>query len=88
MSYLGFRRATNSLLNKRADVNIQNKNGETALHPAAEKEHEALVRLLLEKEARANIQDKHDGETALHRAAEEGHEAMLRLLKEWDTEKL
>jgi ankyrin repeat protein len=46
---------------------------------AAEKGHEAVVRLLLEKGADLNAKTR-DGKTALHLAAEEGHETVVQLL--------
>ena len=45
VSYFGFLRAVNLLLDK-ADANIQNKDGCTALHRAAWNGHEAVVKIL------------------------------------------
>jgi ankyrin repeat protein len=55
-------------LKNSADVNIVNKEKETALHLAAKNGHLEIVRLLLEKGADVNIVNK-EKETALHLAA-------------------
>ena len=60
-------------------VNIQNKNGETALHSAAHWGHEEVVQLLLSSGADATLRND-DGQTALHCAAYRGHEEMVQLL--------
>lgn len=57
----------NLLLSKGADVQLQNKFGQTALHIAATR-NAATVRAVLEKHPLVNAQDI-DGETPLHRAA-------------------
>ena len=62
-----------------ADLSICTHDGRTALHHAASRGHEAIVRLLLERGA-----DPAGGEnsqfTALRMAAENGHMAVVRLL--------
>jgi ankyrin repeat protein len=55
--------------------------GKTALHRAAARGHETVVRLLLENGAGVDVQNKY-GATALHRAAAHGHETVVRLLLE------
>jgi ankyrin repeat protein len=60
-------------------VNRRDSYGWTALHWAARGEHEAVVRLLLEKGADVKTKTK-DGETALFWAVREGHKAVVRLL--------
>ena len=52
------------LLEKRADINAKNKNGETALMIAAKYGEEAVIQLLLEKGADTKVKNK-EGETAL-----------------------
>jgi ankyrin repeat protein len=42
------------LLEHKADVNAKDRDGETALHGAASRGHEALVKLLLEHKADVN----------------------------------
>lgn len=60
---------------------MQDKQGMPALHWAAEKGHEGLVRLLLQKGVDVNLQDPgHRGWTALHLAAHRNHEPVVRLL--------
>jgi Ankyrin repeats (3 copies) len=62
-------------------VNQRDGDGMTALSWAAERGHEAVVRLLLEKGA--DVEAKADyGRTTLSWAAERGHEAVVRLLLE------
>ena len=68
------------LLEHRADVDAKAEYGGTALHRAAEKGHEAAVRVLLEHRVDADAKDN-SGETALHRAARGGHNAVVRLLE-------
>ncbi|RMZ74098.1 hypothetical protein GMOD_00004939 [Pyrenophora seminiperda CCB06] len=60
-------------------VDIRDDFGKTALHLAALRGNEAVVRLLVEKGADVKAKDK-NGMTALHGAASEGNEAMVRLL--------
>lgn len=61
---------------------IQDRQGIPALHWAAERGHEGLVRLLLQNGVDVNIQDPmHRGWTALHLAARD-HEPVVRLLLE------
>ena len=55
------------LLNKGADVNLQNYDGETPLHLAASYEMEYIVKLLLHYDADVNITNKKD-ETAVNTA--------------------
>ena len=54
---------------------------QTPLWRAAEKGHEAVVKLLLEKGADVESKDKY-GRTPLWRAAAHGHEAVVKLLLE------
>lgn len=78
--------AAATLLAAGADPNIaDNEEGLTALIIAAEDGRDDLVRLLLEKGARANIRAK-DGSTALSRAKKNyspGGGKAVKLLKQW-----
>jgi ankyrin repeat protein len=53
------------LLEKGADIDTRNGRCETALHEAAGGEHEAVLRLFLEKGANRNAKEQ-NGSTALH----------------------
>lgn len=54
--------------------------GKTALHFAALKGHESIIRLLLDRGAKVDMQDISYGISPLHIAALEGHEPVVRLL--------
>ncbi|KAL9083770.1 MAG: hypothetical protein Q9165_008380 [Trypethelium subeluteriae] len=69
------------LLEKGAEVDLQDSKGRPALHLAAAWDHEAVARLLLGKGAKVDLQDT-KGRTALHWAAAKGHEAVTRMLLE------
>jgi ankyrin repeat protein len=69
------------LLEGKAEVDLQDYNGRTPLWYAAERGHEAIVKLLLD--AGADIEPKdEDGQTPLSRAAEGGHISVVKLLLE------
>jgi hypothetical protein len=93
-SYFGILPLAENLLFKKGSVNRAkrlldlNKKGHlerTALHWAAVRGHEAVVRLLLDKGADIETRDG-NGWTALHWAAKWGHEAMVRLLLDKGTD--
>jgi ankyrin repeat protein len=65
----------------KADIEVRNSDGWTALHRTASGGHEGVVRLLLECKADVKAKDL-DSWMALHLAAEKGHEAVVRLLPE------
>jgi ankyrin repeat protein len=67
------------LLRAGSDVNIRDAFGSTALHWAAQRGNEKLVRLLLSKRAEVNVQDEF-GETALIWAAMCGDKAVVKVL--------
>ncbi|CAK7272636.1 hypothetical protein SEPCBS119000_005230 [Sporothrix epigloea] len=66
-----------------ADVSAANNRGRSALHLAAEANHEAMVRLLLKYEADPNATSD-GGWTPLHNAVQNGHEAVVSLLLDAD----
>ena len=69
------------LLQKGADVNRKNNNGQTAMHFVASKNNLEVARKLFENKppASARVRDKR-GQYALHRAAAVGSVAMVNLL--------
>ena len=69
------------LLNKGADTNLQNYDGDTPLHLAASCEMEYIVKLLLHYNADANIRNK-KGETAVNSAKNNRYPHIKFLLKD------
>ena len=67
------------LLKKHVDINIQDKNGLTALMLASRNGHHHVVKLLLKENADINTQKKHGG-TALMVASESGHHQVVEIL--------
>ena len=65
-------RSFEQLLKEHADVNIQNKEGVTALIVASQNGHTQVVEQLLKEHADINIQTK-ESVTALMKASEKGH---------------
>ena len=62
------------------EINARGNWGKTALHLAVEGNHEAVVALLLEHQADANITDHLNGDKPLHVAAYHGFTGITRLL--------
>ena len=74
--------AINQLVEARADLNVRDASGETALMLAAIGGHPATVQALLEAGADYAAADIEDGYTALMWAAREGHlDSVLKLLQ-------
>ncbi|KAF2461003.1 proteasome regulatory particle subunit [Lineolata rhizophorae] len=69
------------LLQRGADVNMKNNNGQTALHFTASKNNLDAAKKLISGRASARIKDKR-GQLALHRAAAVGSVPMIKLLLE------
>lgn len=63
------------------DLNLRDSSGQTPLLWAVKGDHEAAVKLLVEKGADVNLADS-SGRTPLFWAAEKGHEAVVKLLVE------
>lgn len=61
------------------DVNMPNKNKQTALHYAASKNRPQITTILLQNGANVNAQDNYRA-TPLHRAASQGHEKIVPIL--------
>jgi len=68
------------LLEKGANLDLQDSYGSTALHYAVNMNKPEIVQMLLEKGANPNMQNK-DGETALHRASVAQPEIVKMLLE-------
>lgn len=60
-------------------VNIQNANGETALHLLAHNNRPEIIRYLLLLNANVGLQD-YEGNTALHIAVKQKHIDVLRII--------
>merc|ERR1712000_27081 len=63
------------------DLNVKDKDGQTALHFVACEGHTEIASILIEAGCDLNVQDK-EGETALHFAARDGHAEIASLLIE------
>ena len=66
----GHRETASLLLDRGADINLKNNDGETALMEASSSGHTEIVSLLLDRGADVNVKDN-DGGTALVRAPNE-----------------
>ncbi|KKK72061.1 hypothetical protein LCGC14_2907670 [marine sediment metagenome] len=75
------------LIETGADVNVQNKWGETALMWASYEGHPEVVELLIERGANINAMDS-NGYTALMWALKKGQTEAINLLKEAGARKL
>ncbi len=64
-----------------ADVNVQNKNGDTALHLATDNENTEIIKKLIEAGADVNVQNK-NGDTALHLAIDNKNTEIIKKLIE------
>jgi uncharacterized protein len=82
-AFFGKEEAARLLLNKGAQIGARSTNSmrNTALHAAAAGKHAALVKLLLERGAKADSR-QHGGWTPLHAAAQSGDVEMARTLVE------
>ena len=70
-------------LEKGANPNAKDKDGDTPLHFAAQEGHVKIAKLLLEHGADPNARNYHDwGRTPLHRAAIGGHVEIVKILLE------
>ncbi|RYP92526.1 hypothetical protein DL770_001392 [Monosporascus sp. CRB-9-2] len=81
-AFFRVRETVDFLLQDRWKVNVCDNIDRTPLSWAAEKGHEAVVQLLLEKGANIEAKDNEYDQTPLSWAAEEGHEAVVKLLLE------
>lgn len=72
--------AVRALLQQRADVNVAQGDGMTALHWAAESGDDVLAGLLLDAHANPAAMTRLGGHTALHVAAKAGHASVVRQL--------
>lgn len=72
------------LLNHGADINAQNKGGNTPLHLASMSNNEDIVFLLLDHGANINIQNR-TGETASQMARSQGSDKLAEMIENWRT---
>jgi Ankyrin repeats (3 copies)/Ankyrin repeat len=79
-AFFGVYGAANTLIIRGQSPDLEDSYGRTPLSYAAEKGHEAVVELLVEKGAELEAKDKDYGRTPLSWAAEKGHEAVVKLL--------
>jgi ankyrin repeat protein len=71
-----------TLIEKRIDINVQDKYGQSALHLAAANNHFEVVKLLLQQQAQVDLQDK-KGRTPLHHATAGNHVDIVMLLLQY-----
>ncbi|KAH8757821.1 ankyrin repeat-containing domain protein, partial [Hyaloscypha sp. PMI_1271] len=69
----------------KVELETKDNSGRTPLSHAAQRGHEAIVKLLLEKQANVDLKDE-NGRMPLSYATESGHEAVARLLCEQGAE--
>ena len=82
-AYFGLSGTIIGLLKNRYSPDLQDSDRRTPLSWAAERGHEAVVKLLLETDkVDVDSKDNYDGRTPLSWAAERGHEAVVKLLLE------
>ena len=72
--------AVRSMLDAGVDIDTGNRYGATALFFAAEKGHLELVRLLVDRGARVDIEDSFYRNTAINRAMQGGHPDVIGFL--------
>ena len=75
----GYAHLVKTLLNNGADINLQNKDGKTALFCAVYKNKEASVDVLLQKKADPNI-SPNDMKTPLMEASSDGNTSLVKKL--------
>jgi ankyrin repeat protein len=81
-AYFGLGEVMVVLLKGRYDLDSKDSYGRTPLSYAAEKGHEAVMKLLVEKGAELETKSDYYGRTPLSYAAEDGHAAVVKLLLE------
>ncbi|MBO4707914.1 MAG: ankyrin repeat domain-containing protein [Elusimicrobiaceae bacterium] len=78
-AYNGHLKVVKLLIDKGADINIQNEAGSTALMKAAYKGYFEIVKLLIDKGAKINLKERH-GATALIKGVAQGYTEIVKLL--------
>ena len=77
-AYFGLSETMIALLGNKHDPDVKDTNSRMPLSRAAEKGHEAVVKLLLDKEGVDPDSKANDGRTPLSWAAEKGHKVLRR----------
>jgi ankyrin repeat protein len=88
-AYFGLTQLTGTLLDeqhKDANPNITDGYSRTPLHYAVENGHQEVVKLLLDKDADPNIENRYSGRTPLQNAVENGHQEVVKLLLDKDAD--
>lgn len=70
--FVGFLNVVEALIKNGTDVNIEDENGRTPLHYAAQKGKVEVGKLLIKKNANIDARTTDDGKTPIFIAAEEG----------------
>lgn len=79
-AHAGHWRCIEELCRNYSNLDVMDRNGQTALHIACREHHHDLARVLLEHKCDPNLQEKVMGKTAIHMVAGTGDDKMCLLL--------
>jgi len=79
-AHAGHWRCIEELCQNYSNLDVMDRNGQTALHIACREHHHDLARVLLEHKCDPNLQEKVMGKTAIHMVAGTGDDQMCELL--------
>ena len=80
-SHRGYVHIVKTLIDREADVNLQDRDGSTPLSTASRSEHLEIVKILIEAGADVNLQDRF-GRTPLSKTSYYGHVEVVKILIE------